>query len=181
MIADSKLVTSFIEAKHYVRAAVRANPRLIVIHCAETNESGMTARAIAQWFATMPDAPKASAHYCVDADTVIQCVPERSIAYHARGGDTNLCAIGIELAGRSRQTREQWLDDYGRRMLRRCRDLLLDISERRSIPLVLVSEVQLRAHIARGITTHAMITKAWQVMGGHVDPGPHFPMDVLLG
>jgi len=128
----------------------------------------------------MPENPKSSAHYCIDADSIVQCVPELSIAYHARGGDANLCAIGIELAGYAKQTRQQWLDEYGVRMLRLCRALLDDISRRRGIPLVLVTEAALKAHTARGLTTHAAITRAWKVYGGHYDPGTAFPMDLLL-
>jgi N-acetyl-anhydromuramyl-L-alanine amidase AmpD len=177
---DSKLVTSVVEAKHWIRSVNRATPLLIVIHSAETSERVATAENIANWFRTMPENPKASAHYVVDADTVLQCVPELSVAYHARGGVTNLCAIGIELAGRASQTREQWLDEYGVRMLRLCRTLLCDISYRLGIPLTVVDERELTAHKARGVTTHAAITRAWRVPGGHTDPGPNFPMDVLL-
>ena len=31
-----------------------------------------------------------------------------------------------------------------------------------------------------GITTHAQITKAFDIPGGHIDPGANFPMDTLL-
>lgn len=179
MIPDSSLVRSFVEAKHWVKGVVRASPRLIVIHSAESSESPRSAENIAHWFATMPDRQIASAHYCIDSDSIVQCVPERGIAYHARGGDINLCAIGIELAGRASQTREQWLDDYGQRMLALCRALLADISERRGVPLVLVSDEQLRSHTARGIATHAQITRAFRVRGGHTDPGLYFPIDLL--
>ena len=138
--ADSKLVTSVVEAKHWIKSVVRAVPRLIIIHCAQTGETRTSAENTANWFATMPDSAKpTSAHYCVDADSIVQCVPERHIAYHARGGDANLCAIGIELAGTASQTREQWLDDYGLRMFDRCRQLLADISVRNGIPLTLVT------------------------------------------
>jgi len=178
--SDSKLVASVVEAKHWIRSIDRASPRLIVIHSAETSERSTTAENIANWFRTMPDNPKASAHYAIDCDSIVQCVPELSVAYHARGGTTNICAIGIELSGSADQSREQWLDEYGIKMLRICRALLGDISYRRGIPLTVVTESDLIAGTARGITTHAAVTRAFRIAGGHTDPGPHFPMDVLL-
>jgi N-acetyl-anhydromuramyl-L-alanine amidase AmpD len=178
---DSKLVTSTVEARYFVRNIERATPRLIVIHSAETAETRASAENTANWFKEYPYAgKKASAHYCLDADSTIQCVPELNIAYHARGGDANLCGIGIEFAGYARQNREEWLDEFGVAMLERGRALFIDIAERYDIPLQLVTEHELRMHTARGIATHAMITRAWGVPGGHMDPGAQFPMDRLL-
>jgi N-acetyl-anhydromuramyl-L-alanine amidase AmpD len=178
---DSKLVTSTMEAKYWVKTIKRPVPRLIVIHCAQSKETRASAENTARWFASLPDSgPKVSAHYCVDCDSIIQCVPERYIAYHSRGGDVNLCAIGVEMAGYASQTLDQWLDDYGLAMFSLARELLGDISQRNGIPLKPVTEHELRARTARGVTTHAMVTRAFDVRGGHSDPGAMFPMDRLL-
>jgi hypothetical protein len=68
---------------------------VVVIHTMETSERGDAAEAVARWFARPETA--VSAHYCVDADSVVQCVREEDVAWHARGG--NASSIGIELAG----------------------------------------------------------------------------------
>ena len=79
----------------------------------------ISAESVARWF-SRPSA-QVSAHYCVDVDSIVQCVRERDIAWHARGG--NAKSIGIELAGYARQTKAEWADAYSRasRGSSRCR------------------------------------------------------------
>ena len=88
---------------------------VVVIHTMEIAERNGAAAACARWFQS--PASQVSAHYCVDADTVIQCVREKDIAWHARGGNTS--SIGVELAGFARQTREDWADAYSTALLGR--------------------------------------------------------------
>ena len=75
--------------------------RLVVIHAMEIPERDGAAALCARWFQN-PES-EVSAHYCVDAGTVIQCVREHNIAWHARGGNTD--SIGVELAGFATQAR----------------------------------------------------------------------------
>src|SRR6476660_2540597 len=84
----------FIESQHFPPAATRAIV-VVVIHTMEIAETAGAAEICARWFAS--PASEVSAHYCVDADSVVQCVREDDIAWHARGGNTT--SIGIELAG----------------------------------------------------------------------------------
>ena len=78
---------------------------------------------------------KVSAHYCVDAGTVIQCVREKDIAWHARGGNTN--SIGVELAGYARQTTRDWEDAYSSAVLARAASVVADVCRRRQHPRAL--------------------------------------------
>ena len=55
---------------------------VVVIHTMEIAEHGGAAETCARWFAS--PASQVSAHYCVDASEVIQCVREQDIAWHAR-------------------------------------------------------------------------------------------------
>ena len=81
---------------------------VVVIHTMEIAERPDAAAICARWFAT--PASQVSAHFCVDAARVIQCVREKDVAWHARGG--NAASVGVELAGFARQTAKQW-DDRG--------------------------------------------------------------------
>ena len=69
---------------------------LIVVHTMEMDEKGSTAESCASWFQN--PAAGVSAHYCVDADSIVQCVKEEDVAWHAPGANHD--GIGIEHAGR---------------------------------------------------------------------------------
>ena len=99
----------FVESPNITRRASRPLD-VVVMHTMEIAERDDAAAICARWFAT--EASQVSAHYCVDAKTVIQCVREHNIAWHARGGNT--ASIGVELAGFARQTRRDWGDDFDR-------------------------------------------------------------------
>jgi N-acetyl-anhydromuramyl-L-alanine amidase AmpD len=171
-----------IEAKFYNRIAKIISWKWIVIHCTQSKEISGGAAANAKWFARPWDPhrkvwAKTSAHFVVDNQEIVQCVPTTRIAYHARG--LNARSLGIEFVGDYRQTRELWLDDYGIAMLALAAPLFASLAGQFSIPLRLVGADEIRRGEG-GITTHAAVTRAFSVPGGHTDPGPSFPMDVLL-
>jgi N-acetyl-anhydromuramyl-L-alanine amidase AmpD len=175
--------TKFREAKFYNRWKKRTGWSWIVIHCTESaREDTNRALKVASWFAKPWDSRrgiwrKASAHYVVDNRMVVQCVPEGRIAYHARGGNNR--GLGVELVGKAAQSREEWLDAFGRDMLQLASALLAVLATTYEIPIVQLTPEGLIAGL-KGITTHADVTRAFKVRGGHTDPGPNFPMDVLL-
>jgi N-acetyl-anhydromuramyl-L-alanine amidase AmpD len=150
---------------------------LIVIHTVEAPEHVGTARAVAHWFAG-PDAPQASAHYCLDAAETISCVPENVVAWAAPGANRN--GIHVEHAGYAGQTAIQWDDEYSRAVLLRSAALVADICIRHEIPAVRVTAPQLKFGGARGICGHVDITHALNGGKGHTDPGPHFPWDSYM-
>jgi N-acetyl-anhydromuramyl-L-alanine amidase AmpD len=158
----------FLEARWYTEATGRRID-FIVIHDMEMAEKGDTAESCAQLFHTTDR--KASAHYCVDADSIVQCVREKDIAYHA---PPNTHSIGVEHAGFAGQTRTQWLDEYGVAMLTRSAGLVAELLKKYDLPLAFLSPDDLRAG-KRGITTHANVSKAWG-QTTHTDPGPDFPV-----
>ena len=120
----------FVESPNVTRRASRPID-VVVMHTMEIAERPDAAAICARWFAT--EASQVSAHYCVDAGTVIQCVREHNIAWHARGGNTD--SIGVELAGFASQTRRDWADAYSNALLRRASTLVGDICSRRTIPV----------------------------------------------
>jgi N-acetyl-anhydromuramyl-L-alanine amidase AmpD len=146
----------------------------VVIHSAETSEGPETAEALMNWAAS-PQC-KNSWHYAVDPDSITQSVQEKDIAWHVKSFSVK--SIGIEMAGRAKQTREEWLDEASGAIIRRTAALVADICKRHDLPVQFVDAEGLKAG-KRGITTHNEVSKAFKDTD-HYDPGPGFPMDVLL-
>lgn len=168
----------YVEAASWSRDVGPVHKNLVALHCMEAAEASTTAEGCAGWFAGLRGpAPKTSAHYCLDDDSIIRCVPEDRIAWHAPGVNTR--AIGIELAGYARQTRDEWFDDFSLRMLLLAAALTADICRRRAIPILFLDPVSVKNGLA-GITTHANVTKAYPEKGSHTDPGPSFPIADFL-
>ena len=172
--SDTKLVDAFKQARNYTPAN-RASVDLIVLHSMEAAEASTTAENVASWFAGT-GAPKASAHYNVDSDSIVQSVLDKDIAWHAPGANHN--GIGIEHAGYARQTAAEWDDAYSRRMLERSAKLCASLCEKFGIPVAFVDANGLRRG-ARGITTHHEVSKAFR-KSDHYDPGASFPIERYL-
>lgn len=164
----------FVAARHYTPTSGRAVD-LVVLHTMESAEKPGTAMAVARWAAGL-SAPRASWHYAVDRDEVVQCVREEDVAWAAPGANHH--GIQIEHAGYARQSAAEWDDDYSRRMLERSAALVADICRRHAIPVAHVGVDGLRAG-HRGITTHRDVSVAWR-RSTHTDPGRWFPMSRYL-
>ena len=112
----------FVESPHINRTEGRAID-LIVIHTMEMDEKGETAENCAQWFRN-PGA-EVSAHYCVDANSIVQCVRDQDVAWAAPGANRD--GLQIEHAGRAKQTGRDWSDAYSTAMLERSATLVAGI------------------------------------------------------
>lgn len=76
------------------RPGTRLQPSGVTVH--RTGDDGATAKAIRDWFDRIRPGAESSAHYVVDFDgTVIRCIPEDEVAWHA-GPAANGRDIGIE-------------------------------------------------------------------------------------
>jgi N-acetyl-anhydromuramyl-L-alanine amidase AmpD len=118
-----------------------------------------------------------SAHYCVDNDSVVQCVRDEDVAWHAPGANHD--GIGIEHAGRARQSGRDWSDAYSTAMLERSAALAAELCRRHAIPVTWLYPADLKAG-KRGITTHKAVSDAFG-RSSHWDPGPGFPVERYLG
>ncbi len=167
---------AFVPAAHFTKGPRRCPVDLVVIHTMESPETHKTAENVSAWFAGK-DAPQASAHYCVDDDSVVQCVHEDDIAWHAPGANNN--GIGIEHAGFAKFTAEDWASDFNVAMLARSAALTADICKRHGIPAVWLTAEDLKAG-KRGITGHKQVTDAFSKGVGHWDPGQNFPIGQYL-
>jgi N-acetyl-anhydromuramyl-L-alanine amidase AmpD len=161
----------FVQARNYTPVGGR-KIKLVVIHTMEAFEKPDTAENVATWLAGT-SAPKASVHYCVDADSIVQCVKDGDVAWHAPGANSN--GIGIEHAGYARQSAEDWADSYSEATLVRSAALTAKLCSVYGIPVQAVDADGL-VRGESGITTHRAVSTAFK-KSTHTDPGPHFPMD----
>lgn len=149
---------------------------MIVLHDMEAPEKGNTAESVAAYFAKGGPSPS-SAHYCIDNDSIVQCVQDNVIAYHAP--PANPYAIGLEHAGYASQSTTDWLDDYGKAMLGNSIRLSADLCRKYNIQPVFLTVDDLKAGRLNGITTHANISAAFH-KSTHTDPGPQFPIGYYM-
>lgn len=163
----------FVQAKWYTPAE-RRRVRLIVLHTMEAPDKPDTAEAVARYFTQLPPTRKASAHYCVDANSIVQCVQTKDVAYGAPSANRD--GIHIEMAGYARQRAADWASEYNQQML----DLVAQLCARVLLPKYKIPTVYLAAPMLKapgghsGFTTHVEVSKAFG--GTHWDPGPDFPM-----
>lgn len=170
-------MTAFVPAKWY--RSGRSMPLLYVtIHDMEAPEAGDTAESVARYFQTLPDTRKASAHVCVDNNSVVECVHPQDTAYHAPG--VNGSGYGVEHAGYARQTRAQWLDAYDQGVFHQAAAWLVPkVIIPYGIPVKTVTDADLSQYRGKGFVTHAQVTRVFR-LSTHTDPGTGFPMDVYL-
>jgi N-acetyl-anhydromuramyl-L-alanine amidase AmpD len=194
----------FTQAKYYT--PVTGQPRqidVLVIHTMEAGEYPQTAENVAYWFARgCPDASgnerRASAHYNIDEDSIVQCVHDKDVAYCAPGANHN--GVHLEHAGYSHQRNDSagWQDAYSQAMLARSAKLAASLCKRHGIPVRFIGYSELLRGEG-GITYHREVSKACrhaQTNGfttspfynhhsskpktNHGDPGRFFPIDQYL-
>jgi hypothetical protein len=176
---------AFIPARYFDRSRYGTPIAVIVMHTAQTGEGPKSARGTAGWFVSEMLVPKkhpdgtvemvpakASAHFCVDVNEIIQCVHDEHMAYGAPYANRN--GIHVELAGRAEQTPEQWADPYSEKMLRRAAHLVAHLCRKHGVPIKRIGSDELKAG-GRGICGHDTVSKAFPVPKAHWDPGPNFP------
>lgn len=162
----------YVPAKHM--GGKRGNPTLIVIHDMEAPEGPLTAENVARYFQTVQRT--ASAHYCIDNDSVVQSVPDDRIAYAAPGANTN--GLHFEMAGYARQSREEWLDPYSARVIFLTAAVVAEKCKAYGIPRRWIGAAELRSG-QTGITSHREVTAAFK-RSTHIDPGANFPIDQFM-
>ncbi len=153
--------------------------RMIVIHTPETPESPTAAEGVANYFKNGPP-NVGSTHIVVDSNSAVRCVHDHVIAWGAEGGNANSTGWHVEGCGYAAQTKDDWSDTYSRAMLVNMAALCREEAELRDISLNWMSHPQLTNLISKGFVTHADITAAFNVRGGHTDPGPNFPRDLFI-
>ena len=166
-------------AKNYTKGPRKHAIDLIVMHTMESQEKIGTAKRVALWFAGKT-APQASAHITVDNKQIVTVVDDKDIAWHAANSDINHRSLGVELAGMASQTKQEWADPFSKAMLDLAAKKVADWCKIYNIPVVKITPAQLKKG-AKGICGHVDVTKAYNVAGGHTDPGANFPWEFFIG
>jgi hypothetical protein len=168
----------FVQAAGYTKGRPDGPPLWIVVHDMEAPEDATRAESTALYFASGSGGRNVSAHYCVDDDSVIQCVRLADSAWTVGNRPGNNRGINWEFSGFARQTREQWLDAFGLAMFHQAAPYIRADATKFKIPLKRCSVADLKV-FRPGITSHNDLRLAF---GGttHTDPGPNFPWDVFM-
>jgi hypothetical protein len=167
----------FVQAANYTPTR-RRTIRLIVLHDMEAGEGHTTAETVAEFFHEQPHGPAgSSAHVCADDNSEVRSVHDHDVAWAAP--NANHDGLHIEQAGYARQSREQWLDTYSRRVIRRAAQQAAKWCITYKIRPYPLHDGQLRDGHTSGVTTHRQVTKVLCGGQGHTDPGVFYPMDVF--
>ena len=162
-----------ITPKHYTKGPRKEPISQVIIHTMESQEKPDTAESVAKWFAG-DTSPKSSIHWCVDNNSTVMCLRDEDIAWHSGVWEVNLRSLGLELAGTASQTVKQWHDPYSNQELRRASKIVAAWCDLYDIPARHLTIEQVRKG-EKGICGHADVTLAYEVHGGHTDPGKNFP------
>jgi peptidoglycan hydrolase-like protein with peptidoglycan-binding domain len=165
----------FIQARNYSPGRLKAL-RVIVWHDMEAPQGLLTAENVAHWFAGS-SAPTASAHLCVDENSVVECVHEDDTAWHAPGANSD--GYGVELAGYARQSADEWLAAPSRAMLDLAAKAVAPVMQRHGIPARWLTDAELADGRTKGMTTHAQVTRVFR-LSTHTDPGAGFPATYVV-
>jgi N-acetylmuramoyl-L-alanine amidase CwlA len=165
----------FVKAKVFKEVAGKRNVRLIVIHSMESPEKGDTAENVARFFQNPPS--PASAHLCIDNNSIVQCVLDNNFAAAAPGANQD--GIHLELAGVAKQTEAQWKDEYGLQLLNNAAEAAGQYCLKYDIPVRRLSKEQLKDGVTKGFVSHAQVSDAFK-KSDHTDPGEGFPWDFFL-
>lgn len=166
----------FIQARNFTHGRIE-RVRLIVVHDMESAEAPTNvAEAVAAWFGGS-NAPKASAHYCIDRDSIVQGVRLTDTAWHAPGANAD--GVGYELAGKAAQTARDWADVASEEIIENAAKIMARNSIDLSIAPRILTDTQLADGRTSGITTHRQVSRVFK-RSNHTDPGGAFPVQHLL-
>jgi len=102
------------------------------------------------------------------------------IPWGAKGDRVNDDGLHVEQAGYAKWSRDEWMAN--RATIENAARVAAAWADEYGIPLRFLTASDLRAMGtgARGITTHEQITNAFDVAGGHTDPGVDYPIDYFM-
>jgi N-acetyl-anhydromuramyl-L-alanine amidase AmpD len=162
------------KARFFKHLTEKRNVRVVVIHSMEAPEKGETAENVARFFQNTQN--PASAHLCIDNNSIVQCVFDNDIAFAAPG--VNSDGIQLELAGFAKQKREEWMDAYSILVLENAANAAAQYSLKYNIPIKHLTDAELEAG-QKGIIGHVQATRVYK-KSTHTDPGEGFPWDHFI-
>lgn len=145
---------------------------LIAIHTMEAPEGPQTAENVANYFKKV----KASAHWCVDADSRVRVVLDQDMSWALPGAQAR--SLNIELAGYARQTAADWADPYSHALLEIAAYCAAEWVIKYNIPIRHLTDAEIRSG-AKGFVGHVDVNRVYK-KSTHWDPGPNFPWSFFL-
>lgn len=178
MVIGDHSDVQFVQAQGYTPGRPDGPPLWIVFHDMEASENSTRAESTAAYFADPSDGRRVSSHYCVDDNSVVQCVRLKDSAWTVGNRPGNYRGINWELSGFASQTGGQWLDTFGINMLNQMKRICLRDMTTYNIPIRWLTDAQVK-DFQPGMTTHNQLRVCF---GGttHTDPGPNFPFNYVL-
>ena len=165
----------FIRANSFRQAnRTKANIDRIVVHTAEITLTTGAAEAIAGFFSN--ESTEVSAHRCSDSNSVVQCVRDEDIAFHAKGDNDH--TLGLEICTRAATTEEKWAEPEHQAALKLAAKTCAQWASKYDIPTRWLTAEQERRR-ERGFVTHKIVS---DVFGDGVrsDPGKEFPYEQFM-
>ena len=167
-------------AKNYTKGRQGHAIQVLVLHSAENQELPGQAVHLEQWFAGST-APQASAHEMIDNKVVKISVDDADTAWAVDDFPLNLVSKSYELTGHASNTAAQWADAYESAVIALAEGEVKKDMKKYGIPAHHLTDSEILAihngnKTLKGICTHADISRALKVSGGHQDPGTNFPM-----
>ncbi len=150
--------------------------RVIVIHTMESGETNKTAENVAKYFQGLSSTKKASAHLCIDNNSIVQCVLDNDVAFAAPGANHN--GIQLELAGKANQSSAQWDDVYSKDLLENAANAAAQYCLKYNLPRKHLSDTELK-NGDEGIIGHDQATAVFKI-STHTDPGQNFPWATFI-
>ena len=166
----------YVPAKWFKKPDGKRKVRLIVMHTMEAPEKEQTAENVANYFKN--GSVKASAHLCIDSNSIVQCVLDNNIAFAAPG--VNKDGIHLEMTGYAKQTADEWRDAFSLAMLEHAANATSQYCLKYDIPVKHLTNAELKAG-EKGIIGHYQASEVYPPNAGHNDPGKAFPWDYFLG
>lgn len=158
--------------------------QVLVLHTAENQELPGQAKHLEQWFAGS-SSPQASAHEMIDNKQIVVSVDDTDTAWAVDDFPLNLVSKSYEMTGHASNTAKDWADAYEAAVIKLTESEFKKDMKKYGIPPVHLTDSQILAihngnKTIKGICTHADISRALKVSGGHQDPGPNFPMTAFI-
>lgn len=171
-------------AKHFSAGRQGHSIQVLVLHSAENQELSGQAEHLVQWFAGST-APEASAQEMIDNKFVKVSVDDKDTSWAVDDFPLNLVSINYELTGHAANTAAQWHDVYETSVVHLAEGEFKKDMHTYGIPAHHLTAVEILAihngnKTLKGICTHADVSNALKISGGHQDPGVNFPMTEFL-
>lgn len=171
-------------AKNYTKGRQGHSIQMLVLHSAENQELPGQAVHLGEWFASA-NAPQASAHEMIDNKVVVVSVDDIDTAWADDDFPINLVSKNYEMTGHASNTAAQWADAYETAVISLTEGEFKKDMKKYSIPAHHLTDAEIVAihngnKTLKGICTHADISRALKIVGGHSDPGVNFPLTAFI-